>query len=275
MTKQKITFKTIAPEQISDDSMVTYYSTPYYDEIVFSENHSNKSVLSKTSPINSEHLSKQATNKIRDGTAKISSHKSMDSFKNSYKDLCRYIKGYFIGDISERHITLTYSSIMTDTTRLSNDFKAFFKKLKRRYGQCTYIYVREPQKTGSWHLHCLIKRLDNKNFNISEEVVRKLWKHGYAVSVKKIYDIAGLCRYFNISNNKYKSNRIIFYPKDLRLFEHSRNISIKQQRLLYGDIKKMLEDKKLVFEKSQEIILSDKDNHKAVINKTKYEQYKK
>ena len=268
MTEQKIKSIPVLPEKISDNALVNYYSTPIYAEIVFSENHSENTFKKK-----SNH-SQSSQDKTR-GTSKTKSHKTIEDFKSSYKDLCRYIRGYFDGSISERHITLTYSYLMTDIKQLSTDFKSFFKKLERRYNDCLYVYIKEPQINGSWHLHCLIKRLDGKPFNISQDSVRNLWGNGYEVSVKKIYNIAGLCKYFDILSNEEKLKRLVFYPPNLRLFERSRRMQIKHQRLTYGEAKKLLQEGSLVYEKQHKIILSDSNNRKWVLNKTKYEQYKK
>lgn len=86
-------------------------------------------------------------------------------------------------------ITLTYAENMTDTTRLYEDFKNFFKRLRYRYSdyQLEYIVAMEPQARGAWHAHLLLL-FDKKAPFIPNNVLADIWGYGF-VKVKSLRDV--------------------------------------------------------------------------------------
>ena len=166
---------------IPENSLVTVYSAPEYSEIVYLKRQPEPIPISKIDALS---YVDNTTGEIKD--YQKNSTKSVTSLKKIFKRLDRYIMGYFNGKGNEKFITLTYNSYMNNNKEISRDIKAFFRKLNRKHSDCLYIYVKEPQASGSWHIHCLVKKRDNNFLNISENDVRNLWGKGYEVSVKRI-----------------------------------------------------------------------------------------
>ena len=77
-----------------------------------------------------------------------------------------------------RFITLTYAENMTDNSRLSGDLQYFLRKMKQEYGAFEYIYVKESQKRGAWHIHMIAFFKDGAPY-MPNETVRNLWGHGF------------------------------------------------------------------------------------------------
>lgn len=55
-----------------------------------------------------------------------------------------------------KYVTLTYRQNMTDNKRISRDLQKFFRKMHRKYGDFEYIYVKEQQSRGAWHVHMVL-----------------------------------------------------------------------------------------------------------------------
>lgn len=256
-------------KSIDDNEIVTVYYCGKYREIVHCKQ--------KTKQVNITKLSKtqyidNATNEIKEYN--YSNCKSVDNFKKQFKNIPRYIKGYFDGDSTEKFITLTYDTIMTDPYRLPYDFKKFMQKIETRYGECRHFYVKEPQENGSWHIHCIIKRLDQKTFNISAETICELWQQGCEISVETPYNIAALPYYFDITRFEHKIARLKYYPPHLKIYGHTEDLKIKKGRKKYIDCKPDDMDKTYSTD-NKYVIVNQADGEVYSSLKTIYEQYTK
>lgn len=94
-----------------------------------------------------------------------------------------------------RWITLTYAENMQNRERLYNDFKAFWKRFKRRWGHAEYIVVAEPQERGAWHMHLLAIFPEKAPF-ISNDELRDCWRNGF-VNVRAIKDVDNVGAYLS------------------------------------------------------------------------------
>ncbi len=252
---------------IKDDELVTVYYSGKYREIICCRQETQQVKVTKLSQ--TQYVD-NTTNEIKE--YKYSHSKSIDNFKRDFKNVPRLIRGYFDGDSTEKFITLTYSSKMEDPYRLSYDFKKFMQKLERRYCKCRYFYVKEPQENGSWHIHSLIKRLDEKLFNITVETVCDLWLHGHEVAVKTPSNIATLPFYFDITRFENKISRLIYYPPYLKIYGHSKDMKIKKSRDKYKNCKpdNMV---KTYSAENEYVAVNQNDGEVYGCWKTAYEQY--
>ena len=253
---------------IKDDEFVTVYSCGNYKEFICCRQNTqciNITKLSKNQYVDNN------TDDIRE--YHYSKNKSLDNFKKQFKNIPRLIRGYFNGDYTERFITLTYSYEMDNPYNLSYDFKKFIKRIERRYYKCRYIYIKEPNNQGSWHIHSIIKRLDEMPFNITVERLRSLWTHGYEVSVAIPYNIDTLPYYFDITRFDNKKPRIIYYPSYMQIYGCSKGMKVKQNRGLYKDLKPS--NMKKVYETENQYLSVNKADGEILGSWiTAYEQYK-
>lgn len=255
---------------IPDNATVIHYSTTNYDEIVYSRNqttHIPTRKISKTSYTNTN------TGEIKE--YKTSNRKTVDNFKKQFKKVPRLIRGSFVGDSSEVHIVLTYSEFINDFSLMTKNFNSFFDKIKRRYGECIYFCIKEPHCNGSWHMHCLLKRVDNSEFNITADEIRALWDYGTNVYVKEINSVEKLCWYFDITRNGSKLNRLAFYPVGKPIVTHSRCIRFDRSVTTYKEVKDKLGNNKPIYSSDKDISYSDGSGKSVIINQIRYEQYKK
>lgn len=164
----------------------------------------------------------------------------------TFRKIRSYINTNFVGDDSERFITLTYAENMRDTERLVKDFEAFWKRFKRKYGKADYFSVIEPQERGAWHIHALVK-FEGKAPYIPNDELRELWRQGF-VNVRKLQNVDNIGAYLSAylgdvevpldspklgvvkefpdgTKKKFvKGGRLHLYPPGMNIYRMSRGI---------------------------------------------------
>lgn len=134
-------------------------------------------------------------------------------------------------------VTLTYRECVTDYRQVEADFEAFKKRLKRIYGEFSYLNALEPmgKKAGHrWHVHVLLK-WESKAPYIEELLT--IWGHGWTkVNLAKTDNFgAYLSAYLTnmeSENGELKSNgkkylkgsRLSLYPPKMRPFRWSKDL---------------------------------------------------
>ena len=289
-----------APVLISDSSVVRLKEMGNITEIMFSERRSQGGYITK---IDKNHYIDNRTGELCD--FKHLENRSQD-LANVAKSLSqgRDILNANITDVSCcRWVTLTYAENMTDSNKLSNDFKNFNRRCRNIFGNYEYITAAEPQGRGAWHLHCVFI-FSNRAPYMANEVVRDCWKQGF-VTVKRLDDVDNVGAYLtaylgdmelseasaadiNISNieikevdyedengikltKKYiKGARLCMYPPGFHIFRWSKGIKKPVVSLVdYKTAKEKASSGKLTFYKT--VILEDKE--KNFKNTLQYEYY--
>lgn len=176
---------------------------------------------------------------------------NLDSVRRTMKRLRRLIGANFVSNEINRKdqlwITLTYREDVNATDKNSpeivyKDFKRFIRKLREKYNPTIeYIAVLEPQASGRWHLHVLMKTINNSKLYIPNSDIENLWGKGFT-STKRLKNSDNVSAYVmayvsNVeidlkSSDKGKANskkvikggRLSFYPKGIRIYRRSRNL---------------------------------------------------
>ena len=53
--------------------------------------------------------------------------------------------------------------------------------MKKLFPTLEYICILEPNSIqGNWHLHILVKSMNNESLDISQELLNKTWRHGFS-----------------------------------------------------------------------------------------------
>lgn len=228
----------------------------------------------------------------RTGEVKEYQHREQNRTRNmnrSFERLRQLINTNFTGEINERHITLTYAEKMTDFDKASMDFKRFWEKLHYYYPDLEFIRIIEPQQTGSWHIHALLKSKKYGNLSIPLEQLETLWGHGF---VRKTTTLGcdNVGAYFTAflknstlefeceeNETSKKASRLSFYPPNKRLYGKSKGI-IKPITFntTFGEALKLVDEKQLVFSKTNEInIVYENKNEQFTINRISRYQFNK
>lgn len=182
------------------------------------------------------------------------------SLKKIFKDLRQLIAANFEGGDKELFVTLTYAEQTHDPKKIHNDFRDFWKRLKRAYAGAGlgYIAVVEPHASGEFHIHALIRARDVDNLYIPNEVMSQIWGMGFT-KTERLEDIdhmgayviaymsnmeippeyeAEYAKYDDIierDGKKYiKGRRLDYYPDGMQIHRHSRDI-VKPDKLTGSD----------------------------------------
>ena len=176
------------------------------------------------------------TGEIHDmDTSNSSRLDNLKSTKQTMKKLRRLIAHNFSGGgDNQLWLTFTYREHVIDPVQVYKDFKAFMRRLRSKYGHVEYIAVIEPQESGRWHLHVLMK--NDTTLSIPNDVVATMWGKGFTKTKRlrradKIgnYLIAYLSNLQigdkdSQSKATVKGARLYMYPKGIRIYRTSRGI---------------------------------------------------
>ena len=159
---------------------------------------------------------------------------NLKSTKQTMKKLRRLVAHNFTGGANQLWITLTYRNHVTETAIVYMDFKAFIRRIRNQFGNVDYITVIEPQASGRWHLHVLLK--NDSELTIPNNDLAKMWRKGFTKTKRlKRADKVGNYLIAYLSNlqigdegsqNKaiIKGARLYMYPKGIRIYRTSRGI---------------------------------------------------
>lgn len=162
---------------------------------------------------------------------------NINEVKRTMKRLRRLIAHNYTGGNNQLWVTLTYAQHVTNPKIANHDFEVFMKRLRRKYYNLAYIAVIEPQSSGRWHYHVLLKDTTCATLNIPNNDLAKMWGKGFTKTKRlKSSDKVGnyvLAYVSNLdvqagqsSNEKkhVKGARLYLYPKGLRIYRSSKNI---------------------------------------------------
>lgn len=199
----------------------------------------------------------------------------------SFFTIKRTIIRNFKGTLNERFVTLTYAEKMYDNKLIADDFKAFWRKFKRKYPNCEYVRIAEPHRDGSWHIHLLVKDTINEYLNLLSSEITKLWGNGYA-HIEMINNIYGLANYFIPSTKSSasksaqdKAQRLKYYTKYFRNFTYSSGIVVpKFDEKDYEEYCNLIKNYYLKYSSGDKNIIELTDDGKSkLLNVTRFEEY--
>lgn len=175
------------------------------------------------------------TGEIHDmDTSNNSRFDNLKSTKQTMKKLRRIIAHNFTGGENQLWITLTYREHVINPEVVYKDFKAFIRRIRHSFGHVEYIAVIEPQASGRWHLHVLLK--NDSGLTIPNNDLAKMWRKGFTKTkrLKRAEKVGNyLIAYLSNlqigdegSQNKaiIKGARLYMYPKGIRIYRTSRGI---------------------------------------------------
>lgn len=162
-----------------------------------------------------------------------------------------------------RFLTLTYKRNMQDNSRIRPDWQAFIRRVRANYRQdFRYLYVKERQKRGAWHLHAFLF-FDAPAPYMKNATIRELWGHGFVSITAVKHDVNNLgnylCAYLTDKPGKKskKGARLLNYESGIRLYNCSRNIfRPEESTLTFAQYQALCKDNSLVKISSRDSVVS-------------------
>lgn len=202
----------------------------------------------------------------------------------------RLVNCNFTGSSSELHIILTYQEKMCDTEKLYQDFRKFWSKLQYRYPSLQYISIAEPQRTGTWHFHLLVRDGGKRPLWIENKEISNLWGHGFTKTVRVprvtnfgIYFVARLIHddppelteSQSREKHRIKGGRLRYYPARFRFYRVSKGIERPiVLKMSYAEAEQLIRNSIPLFETTKDISRIDENGETTVVNSITYQERK-
>lgn len=229
--------------------------------------------------------------KYKTSTARLDNHSSL---RKTFCDLRRITNANFVGeDCSELHIVLTYCYNESDYTKAAKDFSRFWARFSYHHSNCEYIRILEPQQSGRWHIHLLVKKIDGCALYVDYNQLRDQWGLG-SIRVSRLPSSDNFGAYFSAmlrdldvfedleSQEKnpgvckaiIKGARLKFYPPSFRFYSCSKGIiRPKAITMSYGEARIMVGASKEVYSYTKQILAEDEWGNTVELNAIQYEQF--
>jgi hypothetical protein len=209
-------------------------------------------------------------------------------------------------------ITLTYPYCQRDRHKVMYDFNHFWKRYTEALSgrELAYITVVEPQGSGSWHLHVMVKALDGLELWTNKEKLTKLWHKGPFSSCVKYLKSDDIGAYYTayftaiseeaktgemsidaidhleelmgkvvgtdepLLKSRLKGARLPFYDKGMKLYRRSQNCP--KQDFKYVPLKELEElGFKQKYSKSYDVQTVSEDGEVETVQRTYKGTFKK
>lgn len=193
--------------------------------------------------IDKDHYINLATNEVKEYIHNNERAGDLKSLQRTFTKIRRIVLSNF--SAGDMWLTLTYAQDdhkpVRDTKKVYRDFQKFWRKFKTKYGpDVEYFVVLEPQASGSWHLHCLIKSLSSRlPFIDNNGIIAPMWGQGFT-KMKRLKSSDNVAAYLTayLSNvavdveetdgktekRIVKGARLHYYPSGTNIYRRSRGI---------------------------------------------------
>ena len=219
---------------------------------------------------------------------------NLNSLRQTFKKMRYLINNNFTGGSNELFLTLTYAHHVVCHKRVGKDWDRFLKRLKRRFeGQATVEYMRmlEPQASGRYHLHVLLRFDGLDHVFIPKDDLANMWGLGF-IDVRRHSDVDNIGAYLTAymtdivlpdGDKREGAKEVMIDGKKksvlkgarLGFYDTGANIFTKSRGIVYPDRTRM------TYEKAQKKVGSAKPHFARKIdididgftNSISYEQY--
>lgn len=178
--------------------------------------------------------------------------------------------------LNELFITLTYGRDRgRSPPELAADFKAFWHRLHYHYPETEYLAVYEPCEDGSFHVHMLLKQMNNKLLYIPEERLDSLWGHG-STDAGRIRSVRATALY--LSKMADDKQRVAYIPAGFRVYRRSRGIvKPKPERMTRADLEIFAKNNGYILDHADKLaVVGSADNGEEVcLNVITHEYFKR
>ena len=213
-------------------------------------------------------------------------YKSEKSIQQNMRQLKTIVDLNFNKTHNTIYITLTFVDDIQDIEIAKEYTKKFIRRLKYKYKQyeILYVYKFERQSNGRWHIHVLLRDINNKKIFMQNSEISNLWKLGYTytVTVKKGF-INWKDNTYQIGMSKNGSEKVSTYfsktyqlfnvPNGIQLYGYSKNVELpKITRTTYKKAKEVIDSIGATLESDKTINISI---NKKVINRHNKKVYTK
>lgn len=231
-----VSFEELEYFKILDDDTVRVTTNKEGDTFIVKNSLKQNHNISKFRRLNKDEFINIETGEIR--RFNIGNFKSEKSIRRSMNKLRELIELNFT-NTNFLFITLTTANLdgFNDIKIVKNHFKKFIRKLTAKYKDIAYVAKFEQHKNGNWHIHLIVKYLDNKPIFIdNDKIIKKIWGNNTYTELANKKDIEKVIAYMT------KTTQLNNVPKDFELFTKSKNLSLKTIKTTFKEFKESIKN---------------------------------
>lgn len=231
-----VSFEELEYFKILDDDTVRVTTNKEGDTFIVKNSLKQNHNISKFRRLNKDEFINIETGEIR--RFNIGNFKSEKSIRRSMNKLRELIELNFT-NTNFLFITLTTANLdgFNDIKIVKNHFKKFIRKLTAKYKDIAYVAKFEQHKNGNWHIHLIVKYLDNKPIFIdNDKIIKKIWGNNTYTELANKKDIEKVIAYMT------KTTQLNNVPKDFELFTKSKNLRVKREKMTFKEFKEKIQD---------------------------------
>lgn len=231
-----VSFEELEYFKILDDDTVRVTTNKEGDTFIVKNSLKQNHNISKFRRLNKDEFINIETGEIR--RFNIGNFKSEKSIRRSMNKLRELIELNFT-NTNFLFITLTTANLdgFNDIKIVKNHFKKFIRKLTAKYKDIAYVAKFEQHKNGNWHIHLIVKYLDNKPIFIdNDKIIKKIWGNNTYTELANKKDIEKVIDYMT------KTTQLNNVPKDFELFTKSKNLSLKTIKTTFKEFKESIKN---------------------------------
>lgn len=233
---ETVLFEELEHFKILDDDIVRVTTNKEGDTFIVKNSLKQNHNISKFRRLNKDEFINIETGEIR--RFNIGNFKSEKSIRRSMNKLRELIELNFT-NTNFLFITLTTANLdgFNDIKIVKNHFKKFIRKLTAKYKDIAYVAKFEQHKNGNWHIHLIVKYLDNKPIFIdNDKIIKKIWGNNTYTELANKKDIEKVIDYMT------KTTQLNNVPKDFELFTKSKNLSLKTIKTTFKEFKESIKN---------------------------------
>ena len=231
-----VSFEELEYFKILDDDTVRVTTNKEGDTFIVKNSLKQNHNISKFRRLNKDEFINIETGEIR--RFNIGNFKSEKSIRRSMNKLRELIELNFT-NTNFLFITLTTANLdgFNDIKIAKKHFKKFIRKLTDKYKDIAYVAKFEQHKNGNWHIHLIVKYLDNKPIFIdNDKIIKKIWGNNTYTELANKKDIEKVIAYMT------KTTQLNNVPKDFELFTKSKNLRVKREKMTFKEFKEKIQD---------------------------------
>lgn len=231
-----VTFEELEHFKILDDDTVKISTNLNEDSFIVKNSLKQNHHFSKFRKLSKDKYLDIETGEIKE--YKQNEYKTEKSLKRSMNKLKELLELNFTDKTNCLFVTLTTANLngFDDIKTVKEHFKKFKRKLKDKYEDIAYVVKFERNSNGNWHMHLLVKYLDNRPIFIDNNKIEEIWGNNTKTTSVNKQDINKVIDYMA------KTTQLYNVPKNVEIFTKSDNLRVKREQMTFKEFKEKIQD---------------------------------
>ena len=231
-----VTFEELEHFKILDDDQVKVITNNTESVLILKNSLKPNHHFSKFRKLSKDKYLDIETGEIKE--YKQNEYRTEKSLKRSMNKLKELLELNFTDKTNCLFVTLTTANLngFNDIKTVKKHFRKFIRKLIAKYKDIAYVAKFERNSNSNWHIHLIVKYLDNRHIFIDNNKIKELWDNNTKTTSVNKQDINKVIDYMA------KTTQLYDVPKDVEIFTKSDNLRVKREKMTFKEFKEKIQD---------------------------------